>query len=676
MKKRNVLLFVLAASTLGLSSCGEKEISPESIKIVAEDNATSVSVGETLNFTATVLPEGSVQEVSWSVTPITGEATITTAGVLTATKEGMVEVTAASYIDSDVRGTYSLKIEPAKEVAPTSLKIVGASNEMSIDETLQLSVQVTPSGAASTVTWSSSNTEVATVSATGAVKGLSVGETTIKATSTVATSVSAEYTITVSGESVTEPTYNYEEMEISNHDTYMSAENDTPLKVEGVVEYIAPSDGDTYNCWLMNGQAGYYLYGLDSSTQVLEKGKAYEIGGLKELYVNGTYEIKDIEYIKEITKTIDVVTTDVTDKHPEVLDNMKAYMGGYVEVKQVATSEVNVSATKAYNLVVDCKGNDFTIRIDPSVCGDAEFAKINEKLSDLPEGYVIDAKGIMNAYGYGKANPQLYIINADDLVVPELSDADKIQLVASALSLPNCVDSSVEKIELPSSLEGYDATISWSTTSEYMDNQGNVTSRPSRTLDVEYTATIKLNEETLTKDFKVTLFGNETLTTVHTFDLEDADPENKYGCSNTKSSYAEGTVELGSPKATWNLKNCLIGGADSDVRQGTYGLRVQSNKDATKTGQIELRTDFEFSTVDFEVATYGSDVLGGTLIPKYSIDGGKTWKSIDREYVINSRTLEKIRVVIPETSATMRFQLTFKENTGKRLNIDNIQLLK
>ena len=107
-----------------------------------------------------------------------------------------------------------------------------------------------------------------------------------------------------------------------------------------------------------------------------------------------------------------------------------------------------------------------------------------------------------------------------------------------------------------------------------------------------------------------------------------------------------------------------------------YGLRVQSNKDATKTGQIELRTDFEFSTVDFEVATYGSDVLGGTLIPKYSIDGGKTWKSIDREYVINSRTLEKIRVVIPETSATMRFQLTFKENTGKRLNIDNIQLLK
>ncbi|MBO8461586.1 MAG: hypothetical protein IAA85_02550, partial [Firmicutes bacterium] len=127
----------------------------------------------------------------------------------------------------------------------------------------------------------------------------------------------------------------------------------------------------------------------------------------------------NFDVYKEITKTIDVVTTDVTDKHPEVLDNMKAYMGGYVEVKQVATSEVNVSETKAYNLVVDCKGNDFTIRIDPSVCGDAEFAKINEKLSDLPEGYVIDAKGIMNAYGYGKPNPQLYIINADDLVVPE-----------------------------------------------------------------------------------------------------------------------------------------------------------------------------------------------------------------------------------------------------------------
>lgn len=677
MKKRNVLLFVLAASTLGLSSCGEiEELLPQSIKVTAEGNATSISVGETLNFTATVLPEGTVQEVTWSVAAITGDATITTAGLLTATKEGTVEVVATSYLDNDVRGTYSLKIEKAKDIAPTSLKVVSSTTEINIDGTTTLSVQVTPENASNSVTWTSLNQDIATVSATGTVKGISAGEATIKATSTVDTSVSAEIKITVNEETDVEPTYDYENMEFTSHDDWVNGENDSPLKFKGKVAHITESSEGTYNCWVMNGSEGYYLWGLDSEKQVLELGKSYEIGGVRYQHVDGTYEVKNIEYIKEISETFDITVTDITDKEPSVLDNIKPYLGGMVEVKQVATSEFTISDTKAYNLVVDVKEDDFTIRIDPSVCGEEEFAKINDKLRNLPTGYLIDAKGIMHAYGYGSAKPQLYVVKADDLVVPELSDADKIQLAVDAVSLPNCVSTATQKIDLPTSIDGYDVTISWATTSEYMDNQGNKLKTPERTTDVKFTATFTLNSEVVTKDYFVTVIGSEELETVHTFNLDDADPENNYGCSATKPSYAEGAVELGTPKATWNLKNCLIGGTDSDAHDGLYGLRLQSNKEAEKTGQIELRTDFEFTTVDFDFATYGNDVFGGTLIPKYSIDGGATWKTLNKEYVSNSRTLETIRVVIPETSATMRFQLTIKENTGKRLNLDNFVFYK
>lgn len=676
MKKRNVLLFVLAASTLGLSSCGETDVLPESIKISAEGNATSISVGETLNFEATVLPEGAIQEVVWSVVEITGEATITTAGVLTATKEGTVEVMATSYLDSDVRGTYSLKIEKAKDIAPTSLKVVSSETEINIDGTATLSVQVTPENASTSVTWSSLNQDIATVSATGVVKGISAGEATIKATSTVDTNVSATIKITVNEESEVEPTYDYENMAFTTHDDWVNGENDTPLKFKGKVAHITESSKGTYNCWVMNGSEGYYLWGLDEEKQVLELGKSYEIGGIRYQHTDGTFEVKNIEYIKEISETFDITVTDITDKKPNVLDNIKPYLGGMVEVKQVATSEISVSDTKAYNVVVDVKEDDFTIRIDPSVCGDDEFAKINDKLRNLPTGYLIDAKGIMHAYGYGGAKPQLYVVKADDLVVPELSDADKIQLAVGAVTLPNCVAADATKIDLPTSVEGYDVTISWATTSEYFDNNGTKLSTPDRTTDAKFTATFTLNSEVVQKDYFVTVIGNEELETVHTFNLEDADPENNYGNSVTKPSYAEGKVTLGNPQATWNLKNCLISSTDSDAHDGIYGLRIQSNKSADKTGQVELQTDFEFTTVDFDFATYGGDVFGGTLIPKYSIDGGETWKTLNKEYVSNSRTLETIRVVIPETSTTMRFQLTFKENTGKRLNLDNFVFYK
>ncbi len=79
--------------------------------------------------------------------------------------------------------------------APKALKITGKT-EVYKDASITLSAVVN-SGADNSVSWSSSETQYATIDDNGVVKGVSQGETIITATSTLNESLSATYTITV-----------------------------------------------------------------------------------------------------------------------------------------------------------------------------------------------------------------------------------------------------------------------------------------------------------------------------------------------------------------------------------------------------------------------------------------------------------------------------------------------
>lgn len=69
-----------------------------------------------------------------------------------------------------------------QEVPVTSVSITQATAEIIIGETIQLSASVQPSNATKkTVTWSSSNSEIATVDETGKVTAIKAGEATITA---------------------------------------------------------------------------------------------------------------------------------------------------------------------------------------------------------------------------------------------------------------------------------------------------------------------------------------------------------------------------------------------------------------------------------------------------------------------------------------------------------------
>ncbi|MFA5235421.1 MAG: Ig-like domain-containing protein [Bacilli bacterium] len=84
----------------------------------------------------------------------------------------------------------------ASQISPTSISLTPSSASISKGGTRQLSVNVTPSNADASVTWSSSNTNVATVS-NGLVTAVAEGSATITATSTVDTAIKGTCAVTV-----------------------------------------------------------------------------------------------------------------------------------------------------------------------------------------------------------------------------------------------------------------------------------------------------------------------------------------------------------------------------------------------------------------------------------------------------------------------------------------------
>ena len=118
-----------------------------------------------------------------------------------ATGEGTLTVTATSVEDNTVNSFVTLTITPSTSV--DNIEITPPLATIFVDSTQILNASVSVSGGApTTVTWSSSNMTVATVTSvtatTGIVTGLAEGVITVTATSTFDSMIFGEATITVS----------------------------------------------------------------------------------------------------------------------------------------------------------------------------------------------------------------------------------------------------------------------------------------------------------------------------------------------------------------------------------------------------------------------------------------------------------------------------------------------
>ena len=165
-------------------------------------SATLTSKGATVQLSATVAPSGATDKsVTWTSSN-TAVATVSSTGVVTAVANGTTTITCKT--NSGAK-TATATITVNIPVVPTGVTLNKTSATLtSKGQTVQLSATVTPSGATDkSVTWTSSNTSVATVSSSGVVTAVANGTTTITC-KTNSGAKTATATITVSIPSVNE----------------------------------------------------------------------------------------------------------------------------------------------------------------------------------------------------------------------------------------------------------------------------------------------------------------------------------------------------------------------------------------------------------------------------------------------------------------------------------------
>ncbi|WP_442953090.1 Ig-like domain-containing protein, partial [Paenibacillus sp. Soil750] len=158
-----------------------------SIAVSGANDATSVIIGSSLQMSAFVSPgNAGDKSITWSIDAGTGNASISSVGLLTGTALGEVLVKATATDGSGIVGTKSITIAP-KKVTSIDIMSQGEASSVQKGEQLQLSALVYPTDATNrTVVWSVvPGTGDATIDeSTGMLTGTAVGEVIVKATAT------------------------------------------------------------------------------------------------------------------------------------------------------------------------------------------------------------------------------------------------------------------------------------------------------------------------------------------------------------------------------------------------------------------------------------------------------------------------------------------------------------
>ena len=204
-----VLVQAIARDGSDVSGSFQLSITPpsdlvESVTLSSAGGITEVKTGETLQFSATVLPaEAANKEVDWSITEISGSASIDGQGLVTAGNPGIISVIASARDGSGVSGSFNMTItQGAVEVSDIQILTAGGVTVVDEGDMLQLSASINPDDASNpAVFWHvvsvSKNTGSGTITSDGMFIALAEGKVDAVAIAQDGSGVSDQITLTV-----------------------------------------------------------------------------------------------------------------------------------------------------------------------------------------------------------------------------------------------------------------------------------------------------------------------------------------------------------------------------------------------------------------------------------------------------------------------------------------------
>ena len=319
----------------------------------------SLKVNEAVTIKANVYPDNATDKtVTWTSSN-TSVATVKD-GVVTAVKVGTATITAKA---GTLSKTCTVNVTPAT-VAVTGVTLDKTSASLKVDETVTLTATVSPSDATEkTVTWSSSNSAVATVK-DGVVTAVAVGTATITAKAGDKTAT-CTVTVTSATVAVTRLTLSTEYVSLNVNDIVTIKANVYPDNATD--KTVTWSSSNPTVASVSNGnvtalKAGTAL--ITAKAGSLTATCTVSVGGASIVYVTGISLNKTSATIKPnatLTLTATVTPSDATDKtvtwsssNPNVASVSNGIVTGHKEGTAVITAEagsksatctVTVSAT-------------------------------------------------------------------------------------------------------------------------------------------------------------------------------------------------------------------------------------------------------------------------------------------------------------------------------------------
>ena len=396
------------------------EVVKKVTSVELDKSSATLYLGNTLTLKATVSPSGATNSAVTFTSDNKNVLTVSSKGVVTPVAPGTATVTVKT---ADGSFTDTCKITVKRAVTGISLNKTTA--DIKSDETLTLKATIKPSNATDkTVTWSSSNKKVATVSSKGVVTPVGKGTATITAKSENGLKATCKITVyqVVTGVNLSETASVYAGEKLTlkasvvpsdaNEQTVTwTSSNTSVAKVssKGVVTGVksgtaeitvkTKEGGFTAKCVVTVKQhvTGISLNKTDISiargyesqlTATIKPANATEKGFTFSSSDEKIATVTEQGLIKGIACGEAVIT--VTSKENNKKATCKVKVVEPVKEMQLSHSEVTLYKGKSHNLTVTVKPDNATIKT-------ATFTSDNEKIAK------VDSKGVITAVGKGTA---------------------------------------------------------------------------------------------------------------------------------------------------------------------------------------------------------------------------------------------------------------------------------
>ena len=336
-------------------------VTPKQVKsIIIDKDEMTLERGESAQLSVTVYPQDADDSsVEWS-SENNEVATVDSKGTVVAISSGTTIIRATTNDGSNLTAECQVTVTPLKA---TGISIDRTEATLERDATLQLTATVTPDDADDrTVTWSSADSGIARVDGAGLVTAVSVGTTTITATTGDGTGLTASCTVTVTPKTVQSITMDEEALNLERGET-------TRLTV-----IVTPQDADDVSVtWYSNNSGvatvddGGRVTAIEVGTAVITATTNDGSGLSAKCTVTVTpKEVDDISINKEILKMEigDIEQLTVVISPADADDKTVTWRSADAEVASVNSDgvvtarkagETTITATASNGLTVECQ---------------------------------------------------------------------------------------------------------------------------------------------------------------------------------------------------------------------------------------------------------------------------------------------------------------------------------